>query len=130
MSSVGMPTGNANPVVLVVEDDPIVRITAVAHLQEHGFSVLEAPTADEAQVLIKEAPDVSVVFSDVQMPGTLDGIALAQWLARECPTVRVLLTSGRAVLPERSGAWRFLAKPYRLDELERQLRSLLAGPES
>ena len=109
-----MPTGNANPVVLVVEDDPIVRITAVAHLQEHGFSLLEAPTADEAQVLIKEAPDVSVVFSDVQMPGTLDGIALAHG-CRECPMVRVHLTSGRAGLPERSGAWRFLAKPVRVD---------------
>jgi CheY-like chemotaxis protein len=130
MSGFGTGTSKAAPIVLVVEDEALVRAAAVAYLQECGFSVLEAPSGDEALILMREAPDISVVFSDVQMPGSLDGVALARWVASECPWVRVLLTSGRSV-PEQSAAWRFLAKPYTLGDLEHQLRNLLAGrPES
>lgn len=130
MSGFGTGTSKAAPIVLVVEDEALVRAAAVAYLQECGFLVLEAPSGDEALILMREAPDISVVFSDVQMPGSLDGVALARWVASECPWVRVLLTSGRSV-PEQSAAWRFLAKPYTLGDLEHQLRNLLAGrPES
>ena len=116
MSSVGTRTDKEGATVLVVEDDVLVRSAAVAHLQDCGFSVLEAPSGDQARM--RQTPDIGVVFSDVQMPGSLDGVALAQWVASECPWVRVLLTSGRSV-PEQSVAWRFMAKPYTLAELER-----------
>jgi hypothetical protein len=60
----------------------------------------------------------------------MDGLALAQWLANTCPTVKVLMTSERMV-PDKSMEWRFLAKPYWLEEMERELRNLLvARPES
>jgi CheY-like chemotaxis protein len=73
---------------------------------------------------------IAAVFSDVQMPGSMDGLALAQWLANTCPTVKVLLTSGR-IVPDRPMEWRFLAKPYKLEDLEQELRNLLvARPES
>ena len=100
---------------------------AVAQLQDRGFSVLEAPSGDEARILVMEAPWIAIVFSDVQLPGTMDGVALARWLAAECPAIKVLLTSGRAMLATRTSAWRFLPKPYTFDELDRQLRSLLAS---
>lgn len=116
----------ASPTVLVVEDDPLVRMVAVTQLQDRGFAVLEAPSGDEARVLVKQNRQIAIVFSDVQMPGTMDGIALARWLASECPAIKVLLTSGRAMLPTRTSAWRFLPKPYSVDELDRQLRRLLA----
>jgi two-component system, response regulator PdtaR len=124
------PPGERVPSVLVVEDDFLVRAVAVAHLQECGFSIVEAQTADEAMVILRDDRSIAAVFSDVQMPGRMDGIALAHWLARTCPKIKVLLTSGRMV-PDRSLGWRFLSKPYSLDEMERELRNLLfARPES
>jgi two-component system, response regulator PdtaR len=122
--------GGRLPSVLIVEDDFLVRAVAVAHLEESGFSIVEAQTADEAMVILRDDRSIAAVFSDVQMPGSMDGIALAQWLARTCPKVKVLLTSGR-MDPDRPLGWRFLAKPYSLEELERELRNLLAfRPES
>jgi CheY-like chemotaxis protein len=116
--------------VLVVEDDFLVRAVAVAHLEERGFSIVEAQTADEAMVILSDDRSIAAVFSDVQMPGSMDGIALARWLARTCPKVKVLLTSGR-MDPDQSVGWRFIAKPYSLEEMERVLRSLLVPlPES
>ena len=103
---------------MVVEDDFLVRAVAVAHLEESGFSIVEAQTADEAMVILRDDRSIAAVFSDVQMPGSMDGIALAQWLARMYPNVKVLLTSGR-MEPDKSMGWNFLAKPYRLEELER-----------
>jgi CheY-like chemotaxis protein len=115
--------------VLVVEDDFLVRAVAVAHLQDCGFSIMEAQTADEAMAILRDDRSIAAVFSDVQMPGRMDGIALAQWLARTCPSVKVLLTSGRMV-PDKSKGWRVLAKPYTLEQMERELRHLLvARPE-
>ena len=122
--------GERLPFVLVVEDDFLVRAVAVAHLEESGFSIVEAQTADEAMVILRDDRSIAAVFSDVQMPGSMDGIALAQWLARACPNVMVLLTSGRTD-PDKSVGWRFIAKPYSLEEMERELRNLLASrPES
>ena len=122
--------GERLPSVLVVEDDFLVRAVAVAHLVESGFSIVEAQTADEATVILRDDRSIAAVFSDVQMPGSMDGIALAQWLARACPNVKVLLTSGRRN-PDKSVRWRFIAKPYSLEEMERELRHLLASrPES
>jgi two-component system, response regulator PdtaR len=116
--------------VLVVEDDFLVRAVAVAHLEDSGFAIVEAQTADEAMVILRDDRSIAAVFSDVQMPGSMDGIALAQWLARTCPKVKVLLTSGR-MDPDKSAGWRFIAKPYSLEEMERELRNLLvARPES
>jgi len=116
---------------MVVEDDFLVRAVAVAHLEESGFSIVEVQTADEAMVILRDDRSIAAVFSDVQMPGSMDGIALAQWrLARSCPDVKVLLTSGR-MDPDKSVGWRFIAKPYSLEEMERELRNLLASrPES
>jgi two-component system, response regulator PdtaR len=122
--------GERLPSVLIVEDDFLVRAVAVAHLEESGFSIVEAQTADEAMVILRDDRSIAAVFSDVQMPGSMDGIALAQWLARMYPNVKVLLTSGR-LDPDKSVGWCFIAKPYSLEEMERELRNLLAScPES
>jgi two-component system, response regulator PdtaR len=118
------------PTVLVVEDDFLVRAVAVAHLQDCGFAIVEAQTADEAAAILRGDRRIAAVFSDVQTPGSLDGVTLAQWLARKYPSVKVLLTSGR-MAPDISTPFNFLAKPYTVDELERELRNLLvARPES
>ena len=93
-----LPQGEQAPSILVVEDEPLVRAVAVMHLQERGFSVIEAQDADEAMLILRHDRSIAAVFSDVQMPGSMDGLALAQWLANTRPTVKVLLTSGRMVL--------------------------------
>jgi DNA-binding NtrC family response regulator len=79
---------------------------------------VEAQTADEAMLILKEDRSIAAVFSDVQMPGRMDG---TQWLARKCPKIKVLLTSGR-MAPNAPTDWQFLAKPYKLEEMERVLR--------
>ena len=129
MSNGATVSHGARPAVLIIEDDFLVRAAAVAHLEESGFSLVEAQTADEAMAILRDDRSIAAVFSDVQMPGSMDGIALAQWLARACPNVKVLLTSGRRN-PDKSVRWRFIAKPYSLEEMERELRNLLASPES
>jgi CheY-like chemotaxis protein len=125
-----LPQAEQAPSVLVVEDEHLVRAVAVAHLRDCGFSIVEAQTADEAMLVLHENRNIAAVFSDVQMPGRMDGIALAKWLARTRPKIKVLLTSGR-LIPDKPREWRFLAKPYKLEEMEWELRNLLvARPES
>jgi DNA-binding NtrC family response regulator len=82
------------PVVLVAEDEIIVRMDVANALRERGFRVLEAYNADEAIELVSATPDLDVVFSDIHMPGSMNGTELAVWLRSHRPDVPVLLTSG------------------------------------
>jgi CheY-like chemotaxis protein len=82
--------------VLVVEDDFLVRMSAVFVLEEAGFDTLQAGTADEAIGLLETRSDIKVVFTDVNMPGSMDGLALAHAVRSRWPLVALLLTSGYA----------------------------------
>ncbi|HEX7944071.1 MAG TPA: response regulator [Phenylobacterium sp.] len=109
-------------VVLLVEDEPLVRIVAAESLEEAGYAVLEAADANEALALISERDDVGVLFTDVNMPGALDGLTLAEMIHARWPNVRVVVTSGRPLergVPD-DGA--FLQKPYTLREMTRAIR--------
>ena len=100
-------------VVLIVEDEPFVRLSGADLLAEAGFEVLEAGNADEALRILEATPEVRVVFSDVEMPGSLDGLGLARHICQRWPSIGIVLTSGhrvRAGMIPREG--RFLAKPY------------------
>jgi CheY-like chemotaxis protein len=118
------------PVVLVVEDDVLVRTVVAAYLRECGFDVVEAGSADEAIRVLQADIGVDIVFSDVNMPGSMDGFGLAQWLRRERPGLKVILTSGAARTAKEAGDLcehgPMLAKPYDHAELERHIRTLLA----
>jgi CheY-like chemotaxis protein len=102
-------------VVLVVEDEPLVRMTAVDELEEAGFQVLEAANADEALKMLEARSDVvQVLFTDVHMPGSMDGMALAEQVHRRWPHVLLLISSGRArphpdEIPDHG---HFVPKPY------------------
>ncbi|HKV17365.1 MAG TPA: response regulator [Reyranella sp.] len=116
-----------NPLyVLVVEDEALVRLMAATHLTDQGFSVTEAASADAAVGILQGESVAMLVFSDIQMPGSMDGVDLARWIARERPELKVLLTSGRPI-PEAARAWAFIAKPYRMKNVERQLREMAGG---
>jgi CheY-like chemotaxis protein len=103
-----------HPRILVVEDEPLLRLVNVEMLSDAGFEVFEAADADEALRLLSETADIRVVFTDVEMPGRLDGFALAARIGAEWPEIEVLVTSGRR-LPDPSfaaPARRFVPKPY------------------
>jgi len=106
------------PTVLVVEDETFVRMIAADALAESGFQVLEAPDAVEALDLL-EKHQVAVVFTDINMPGAIDGLELADIVAKRFPRVKVIITSGKQwlepdELPDDS---LFLPKPYRPKQL-------------
>jgi CheY-like chemotaxis protein len=114
------------PLVLVVEDEIFLRYVTADYLEDHGFSVLQAANADEAVGLLRRNRDVGAVFSDIQMPGSMNGLGLAHWITETLPGVKVLLTSGQ-ILPAAAREWTLLAKPYDMAEVERRLREMTAG---
>ena len=111
------------PLVLVVEDEIFLRYVTAEYLEDCGFSVLQAANADEAVGLLQRNRDVGAVFSDIQMPGSMNGLGLAHWIAQTLPGVKVLLTSGQ-ILPAAARKWTLLAKPYDMAEVERRLREM------
>jgi two-component system, response regulator PdtaR len=115
------------PVVLLVEDEPLVRLTQVDILREAGFWVLEAEDADEAFETMRRRQDVSVVLTDVDMPGSIDGFEFARLVAQGWPEVGVMVISGKA-LPDEGDlppSAVFVPKPVYPDVLVERLNSLL-----
>lgn len=81
--------------ILVVDDEALVRIFAVDFLEEAGFKVFEAPDADEALEILGARPDIHLVMTDVQMPGSMDGLGLAKVMRERWPGIPVIIASGR-----------------------------------
>jgi two-component system, response regulator PdtaR len=99
--------------VLIVEDEPLVRLIGSDLLTDAGFHVIEACDSDEALQILDVRSDVEVVFTDVDMPGAMDGFALASEIERRWPQIGVLVTSGRRAPSQgTSRTSRFVAKPY------------------
>lgn len=118
---------SASPVVLVVEDEPILRIAAVDMVEETGLTALEAPDADVALALLKARSDIRLVFTDVHMPGNLDGMHLAGLVRERWPRIDVIVTSGEVAPGERpmpSGGI-FIPKPYDHDKLAHLINRLV-----
>ncbi|MBN9055712.1 response regulator [Shinella sp. PSBB067] len=105
--------------VLVVEDEPIVRFDAVDMLEAAGMEALEAANAAEAMTMLKLRPDVSVLFTDVNMEGNVDGLDLARTVAANWPHIRIVVTSGHVRLRDADlpAASSFLPKPYLRESL-------------
>jgi CheY-like chemotaxis protein len=115
--------------VLVVEDEVLIRLVAIEALIDAGFEVLEAEHGDAAvEVLNDRADQVVALFTDVQMPGSIDGGELVRWASDRWPWIRCLLTSGNAA-PEEAASLpdgcRFLRKPYEIEQMIWHIRELL-----
>lgn len=113
--------------VLIVEDEPLVRMLAVSFLEEAGFATLWVGSADEAVALLETRNDIRVVFADVHLPGSMDGLRLAHVIRNRWPPIELVLTSGQAKvrnedLPERG---LFIGKPYVKAELVGMMQSLV-----
>ena len=114
------------PVILIVEDEYLLRMDAADMIEQAGFEVVQAGNADQAIAILEARSDIHVVFTDVQMPGSMDGLKLARFVRDRWPPIKIVATSGhvRAAdkdLPEGSV---FLPKPYREAELIATLRNL------
>jgi CheY-like chemotaxis protein len=117
------------PVILVVEDEGLLRMDAAAMVASAGFAVVEAANADEAIEILETRSDIAVVFTDIQMPGAMDGLRLARAVRGRWPPIKIVATSGHLTvtdtdLPE---GGRFLPKPYSAIEVTCVLREVMAG---
>jgi CheY-like chemotaxis protein len=102
------------PLVLVVEDDHLLRLDAIDMVEAAGFEVMEAANADEAIAILESRNDITVVFTDVQMPGSMDGLKLARAVRGRWPPIKIVTTSGLQIIEETDlpEGGRFLPKPY------------------
>lgn len=127
-SAEGQPA--MGPTVLVVEDEVLPRLAMAEYLRECGFRVVEAASGVEAQQLVLAGLKVDLVFSDITMPGGVDGIDLALWLMVHCESTKVILTSGLpdALAKAESACGQVLAfvpKPYDQVTVVEKIRELL-----
>jgi CheY-like chemotaxis protein len=122
-------TENKPPIILVVEDEALVRMLAWDILTEDaGYRVIEAVNADEALILLESRHDVRLVFTDVNMPGALNGFALARIVDMRFPGIKVIVTSGlaRPGVGDLPKGKRFLPKPYAPSALITMVQEMLA----
>jgi CheY-like chemotaxis protein len=123
-----MNSAAKSAVILIVEDEILIRMHAVEMIEE-AFVVVEAASADEAIALLEARVDIAVGFTDIQMPGSVDGLKLAAAVRDRWPPVKIVATSGHVKispgdLPQGS---RFLRKPYTPVEIMKALRELTAA---
>jgi CheY-like chemotaxis protein len=114
------------PVVLIVEDEFLLRMDAADIIEGAGFEAVEAANADQAIEILEARPDIAVIFTDIQMPGSMDGLKLARAVRGRWPPIKIVTTSGClnvevGDLPE---GGRFLPKPYSPSQVTGVLREL------
>jgi CheY-like chemotaxis protein len=124
--AVGVPSVKKS-VILVVEDEALIRLDAVQMIDDAGYDVLEASNADEAIRILNDRSDIRVVFTDVNLPGSMDGLKLVRAIRDRWPPVRLIVTSGQMVikdsdLPE---GGRFIPKPYSTHSITSVLQEML-----
>ena len=111
--------------MLVVEDEPLIALDISDELTHAGYNVLTAANADEAIVLLEKRSDIATIFTDIDMPGSMNGLKLAAAVRKRWPPVNIIITTGKrpptaADMPERS---LFLAKPYQAVEVVKALEA-------
>jgi CheY-like chemotaxis protein len=118
------------PVVLIVEDEFLLRMNAIDMIAAAGFEVVEAENADQAIEILEARTDITVVFTDVQMPGSMDGLKLARAVRGRWPPIKIVATSGRVnvAATDLPDGGRFLPKPYSPEQLTDLLQEM-TGPD-
>jgi two-component system, response regulator PdtaR len=114
--------------IMVVDDDVLERMGAAYMFSDAGYRVLEASNADEALQFFETNPDIRVLFTDVSMPGSIDGAGLARQIAERWPRIGVIMTSGRPRPDPLTAGHRFHAKPYQPSDVLRHAHEMTALP--
>jgi CheY-like chemotaxis protein len=114
-------------VVLVVEDEMLLRMRAVDMVEDAGFTSVEAVDADEAVAILESRSDIALMFTDIQMPGSMDGLKLAHTVHKRWPPIKIILVSGQlkpanADIPANS---RFYGKPLEAKEMIAELQRMI-----
>jgi CheY-like chemotaxis protein len=124
-----MDTQSHKPTVLVVEDESIVRLCTVGMLEDAQFEVLGASNAEQALEILETHSDINVVFTDVNMPGKMDGFGLALEVEARWPAIHLVLTSGKVGFGRGSipGHGRFVPKPYSPETIARVVTEVMAA---
>jgi two-component system, response regulator PdtaR len=115
--------------ILIVEDEFLLRMDSAEVIENAGFQVFQAGNADEAIAILTTRPSINVVFTDIQMPGSMDGLKLARLVRDRWPPIKIVATSGLVRVEDHDlpAGSVFLPKPYRGDEVVSALRELLTG---
>jgi two-component system, response regulator PdtaR len=118
-----------HPVILIVEDEALVRLSAVGMLEDAGFRMIEAVNGDEALELLEADSDVQLLFTDINMPGTIDGMALARRVHDRWPQIGIMVASSKPILKtdELPAGSRFEQKPYSPATVVRHARELTSA---
>src|ERR1700710_2900506 len=110
--------------VLVVEDDAILRLHALDIVEEAGFTAIEAKNADEAIAILETRSDIALLFTDVHMPGSMDGLKLAHAVRNRWPPIKIVVVSGHVRLEQNElpSQSRFFGKPFEAQKMISELR--------
>ena len=112
--------------ILIVEDEFLVNWTITEELQSHGCEAISAFTADEAIQILQSRSDIEVVFTDIDMPGSMDGLRLAAAIRDRWPPILVIVTSGKTTPTALPDQVSFLAKPYTVTDIVRRVEDYCA----
>lgn len=117
------------PVILVVDDEALLRMLAADHFSDAGFEVLEAANGAQAVALIERRPDIKAVVTDVQMPGTPDGFELSHLVRQACPDCAIVVVSGRATpgVGDLAEGARYVPKPYQGQEIVQLVAGMISA---
>lgn len=109
-----MPEASARQTVLVVEDEALIRFSIADEIRDAGFEVLEAANADLAIDLLESHPEITILFTDIDMPGSMDGLKLSEAVRKRWPLVQIIVTSGHIKINAENlpVAGYFFSKPY------------------
>jgi two-component system, response regulator PdtaR len=126
----GIKPCQAPCVVLVVEDDPLQRMLAVEIVKNANFVAIEACDADEAVTLLESRSDVALLFTDIEMPGSMDGLQLAHTARHRWPKIKIIVVSGRdqKSIPSLPSESCFIQKPYLRTRMIAELHAMV-GPD-
>ena len=114
-------------VVLVVEDEMLLRMRTVDMVEDAGFTSLEAVDADEAVAILESRSDIALLFTDIQMPGSMDGLKLAHAVHERWPPIKIILVSGQLKLAniDIPADSRFFGKPLEASEMIVEMQSMI-----
>ena len=118
---------NPMPNVLVVEDEMVLRMRAVDIVEDAGFNPVEAVNADEAMAILEARSDISLLFTDIQMPGTMDGLKLAYAVHDRWPDIKIILVSGQLKLTTTDipADSHFFGKPLAASQMIAEMRNMI-----
>ena len=122
-------TGTDKIQVLVVEDEPLVRMSIALHLENAGYIVFEAGNADDAVDILVANAAITIMFTDIDMPGGMNGLKLAAAVRDRWPPIKIIVTSGHHVpsLDQLPAEVRFIPKPYNPDRIVSTFQQMSAA---